>query len=96
MRDRDAIVARNVLLAAIIMLLATRRASAYVGPGAGLEFLGYFLSLLVLVVTAFSTILLWPVYAFVRWMRGGKTSPVAGERAESDVPKDQCTRVDKV
>ena len=95
MRDRDAIVARNVLLAAVIVLLATESASAYVGPGAGLEFLGYFVSLLVLVVTAFSTMLLWPVYAFVRWMRGGKTSPVADERAESDVPKDQSTKVEK-
>jgi hypothetical protein len=92
---RDGIVARNVVLAAVVVLLATGRGSAYVGPGAGLEFVGYFLSLLALAVTAFSTMLLWPVYTFVRWMRGGKTNPVAGEPAESDVPKDQSTNVDK-
>jgi hypothetical protein len=45
---------------------------AYIGPGAGLEQVGYALTLLLFGITASSAVLLWPFYALLRWLRGGK------------------------
>jgi hypothetical protein len=55
---------------------------AYVGPGAGLEFVGYFMSLLVWAGVAFSAVLLWPFYALLRRLRGDRrAAPPAQEAA---------------
>jgi uncharacterized membrane protein YccC len=44
---------------------------AYVGPGADVTFIGTAMTLLAWVLAAFSAVLLWPVYALLRWMRRG-------------------------
>lgn len=62
----------KLLLALPLLLLWTGTASAYIGPGAGLELVAYSLGLLAWIVTMFSAILLWPIYAFLRWLRGSK------------------------
>jgi len=49
-------------------------AQAYVGPGSGVEFIGYFMTLLAWVFAAFSTMLLWPLYSLIRRFRGKKSS----------------------
>jgi hypothetical protein len=53
-------------------LLAADPALAYVGPGAGLEFVGYFMALLATVGAAFLSMLLYPIYKMVRFLRGLK------------------------
>jgi hypothetical protein len=53
---------------------------AYIGPGAGLDLVGYTMALLAFGVTALSAVLLWPVYAFLRWLRG---------KPRADLPTDQ-------
>jgi hypothetical protein len=48
---------------------------AYIGPGGGMEFFGYAAALVAMVVTAFLSVLLWPVYKLRSWWRGNKTPP---------------------
>lgn len=87
MHDRDPIIGWKVIVAITTLLLVTERASAYVGPGAGLEFIGYFASLLALGFAAFSTVMLWPIYAFLRWLRGGKLSQPLEDPSGSAIQK---------
>lgn len=62
-------------LALLSVLFLVNSASAYVGPGAGLELIGYTMGLVYLGFTAFSAVLLWPLYALLRRIRGrAKTS----------------------
>ena len=64
-----------VYIVAIIftLLLWTEGASAYIGPGAGMEPLaGYFVALLAWILTAFAAVLTWPIYSLIRWIRGVK------------------------
>jgi hypothetical protein len=65
----------KAVLALVTLLFLAGGAMAYVGPGAGPEFFGYFLSLLAWVGVALSALLLWPVYALIRRFRGGPKSP---------------------
>jgi hypothetical protein len=76
--------AGQVLLAVVVLLLLAGNASAYVGPGAGLDLVGYSFGLLMWMTTAFSAVLLWPVYALLRRLRGGKgrTAPAVGNVSE--------------
>jgi hypothetical protein len=76
--DRNVVSIRKGLLALSVLLLAATPALAYVGPGAGLELVGYFMSLAVWVGIALSAFLLWPFYALVRLIRGGK-APVKNQ-----------------
>jgi hypothetical protein len=79
------------VLALSAWLLLAGSAGAYVGPGAGLDFLPYVWGLAAWVLTAFSAVLLWPVYAFLRRLRGGAKKPAAAPPAD-----DQVTSDDKV
>lgn len=71
----DFALAGKTLLAAAVLLLLAGNASAYVGPGAGLDLVGYSFGLLMWMMTAFSAVLLWPAYAFLHRLRGGKGKP---------------------
>lgn len=66
-------------------LLLTRNAMAYVGPGAGMEFIGYAMSLAAMIGIAFFSIIMWPFYAFMRWIRGPKV-PVKTEQPTNTTP----------
>lgn len=72
MFGRNLFSAGKILLALSVLLLGAGEAMAYVGPGTGLEFIPYFMSLLVWAGVAFSAVLLWPFYALVRRIRGTK------------------------
>jgi hypothetical protein len=60
------------LLALSVLLLAADPALAYAGPGVDVSLIGYAMTLLAWVVAAFSAVLLWPVYALLRKIRGRK------------------------
>jgi hypothetical protein len=75
MRDRDPILIVKFLLAVVVLMLACSPALAYIGPGPGLEFVGYFSSLAAMLMVAFSTMLLWPFRALLRWLRGSEDDP---------------------
>jgi hypothetical protein len=87
MRDRDEFAAWKAVLALVVTLLLTQRAPAYIGPGAGLEFIGYFSSMIALVLAAFSTVLLWPVYSMIRWLRGFRSNQAQSDPSGSAIQK---------
>lgn len=81
MPDRSFSSFGKFLWALALVLLGANSAMAYVGPGADLAFVSYALTLLAWIMAAFSAVLLWPVYALLRRIRGGKnksttTSPL--------------------
>jgi hypothetical protein len=65
-------------------LLLANNALAYIGPGSGMEFIGYAMSLLAMVGIAFFSILMWPFYTLLRWVKGSKSTPAA-ESAPANV-----------
>jgi hypothetical protein len=57
-----------VAIALLAVLLLAGDALAYAGPVPGPEFFGYFLSLLSLLGVIVSSVLIWPIRAFLaRW-----------------------------
>ncbi len=84
MLDRERATVVRVLLALSFLLLAATPALAYGGPGAGVEFIGYFLALLAWLGMCFSAIFLWPLRALLRKIRGRKNPTTS----ESPPPQD--------
>jgi hypothetical protein len=68
----DVPLACGTLAALSAVLFRADSVVAYVGPGAGLELVGYALTLAMYGLTALSAVLLWPVYVLLRRIRGGK------------------------
>jgi hypothetical protein len=80
MRDRDWVFsACKAALAVAAVLLLAGDACAYVVPGP--EFFGQFMTLIVWALIAFSSVLLWPVYALRKRLQTRRASAGAGERA---------------
>jgi hypothetical protein len=75
-----------MLFALIVLLVLANNALAYIGPGAGLEQVGYAMSLLAVVGVAFSAVLLWPFYALLRLFRRPKNQPQAPAVAATTSP----------
>jgi hypothetical protein len=78
-----------VLWAVVVSLALATPAFAYIGPGAGMEFLGYAMALVAMVAAALFSVLSWPFYAVMRWIRGTKApapaepTPAAPPQAET-------------
>ena len=83
MPGRNLSTVRNVLFALAVLLLEADRALAYVGPGEDVSFIGYAMTLLWLVLAAFSALLLWPVYAVLRAIRRRKNGPTTTSSVEA-------------
>ena len=81
MPDRNGLLAAKVVLALLVLCLLASPAAAYVGPGPGLELVGYSVGLLGFLVAALSATVLYPFYAFLRWLRGLRGSAKAAPRA---------------
>ena len=62
----------KALLALTVLLLGADPALAYAGPGVDVSLIGYAMTLLAWVLAMFSAVLLWPVYALLRKLRGRK------------------------
>jgi hypothetical protein len=62
---------------------------AYVGPGADVAFISYALTLLWWALAAFLSVLLWPAYALVRWVRRRKTKPAPTSSSEPAPEEDR-------
>src|SRR5262249_44915194 len=61
-----------VLLTVLATLMLSNNAMAYVGPGGGMEFFGYALSLIAMLGAAFLSVVLWPFHKVMGWLRGSK------------------------
>lgn len=77
---------RMAWILSLMLLLAAGTAHAYIGPGAGISFLGSFFAAIVAVFAAIFAILLWPIRYMIRRfrrLRAGKETtaeqPAVGE-----------------
>jgi predicted AlkP superfamily phosphohydrolase/phosphomutase len=61
------------LLTIFLVFTSPTAASGYIGPGAGFAVLSSFLAVFVTVAVAFLSLLLWPLRALLRRLRGQKT-----------------------
>jgi hypothetical protein len=84
--DRKRFAAWKILLTLAMLLLWENRAMAYVGPGAGLELIPYFLGLLLMVGSALVAFLLYPIHALIRYVRGKKAPQAVTEQTTSNQP----------
>jgi hypothetical protein len=72
------------------LLLFAGNAAAYVGPGAGMELVGYAMSLLAWIVVAFCSVLLWPIYSLWRRFRKPKELTDGSQPMVDSEPKESC------
>ena len=75
-----------VLLVVAVTLVAAGNAQAYIGPGAGMEFITYAMGLIAMVGVAFISILMWPIYTLLRWIRGSKTPAATAPEIPAPAP----------
>src|SRR5947209_6749653 len=61
---------RKTVLTLMALLLLTGQVHAYAGPVAGPETVGYLMSVLAWLSVACSSLILWPIHAFWRRLRG--------------------------
>lgn len=67
-------------------------AAAYIGPGAGISFVGSLFTWIIGILIALFAILFWPIRALLRRARGGKSRPaVDGENTSApERPSDRA------
>lgn len=58
---------------------AAMPAASYIGPGAGISFVGSLFTWLIGILIALFAILFWPIRALIRRARGGKGKPDGGD-----------------
>jgi hypothetical protein len=79
--------AGKVVLAFAALLLGAGSAMAYVGPGVDVSLISQFMTLLWLAGAAGLAVLMWPVYALLRWLRGRRSETSVERRlADADEP----------
>lgn len=59
-------------------------AAAYIGPGAGISFVGSLFTWIIGILVALFAILFWPIRALLRRARGGKAKGQAEESASQE------------
>lgn len=75
------------ILVVLALLIVSASAEAYIGPGAGLSFLGSLWAVLVGIVLALVAILSWPIRLLWRRLRGTRAAPTAV--AKEDVSENE-------
>jgi hypothetical protein len=90
MFDRNPFTVWKGALALLALLLLAGSARAYVGPGAGLELVGYAMSLAAWVGVAFSALFLYPLYSLIRRLRGYRVRPMAPAVVSRPVAAETC------
>jgi hypothetical protein len=82
----------RIVLALSVLLLAADSVMAYIGPGVDVSLIGQFMALLWLAVAAASAVLMYPIYAILRRIRGRRGSPTpVPEPDKSAAPPLQTT-----
>src|SRR5204862_520520 len=85
MCDRGNFLCCKALFALLTFFLLAGDAAAYVVPGVGPDFFAQFVGLIMWLGVAFSSLLLWPVYAVLRRFRG---------RGRGEIPACEPVRAD--
>lgn len=66
----------RTLSAALVLVLISRPALAYIGPGAGLGAIGAALGLLAAIVMAVGVVLFWPIRRLMRRLKSTRPASV--------------------
>jgi hypothetical protein len=90
MSVRNRFLTIQILWVVFVILFGVTEVSAYAGPGPGLELFSVFASLVAWVVIAVGTVLLWPFYTLMRWIRG-TSKPNASRAAPETAPSQAET-----
>jgi hypothetical protein len=69
------------LIVGVVLVCADLPAQAYIGPGAGIAFVGSLLTGLLVLLLSLCAILVWPVRALLRWLKSRRNG--AAERKEN-------------
>jgi hypothetical protein len=86
-RNRFAIAMLATIAAALVI---SNNAMAYIGPGSGLEFIGYGLGLVIMLGAAFLSAIMWPVYVVWHKVRGKKPQASADQPAAPTAPVESA------
>lgn len=91
--SRKRFTAATLVALTILVALEPATAHAYVGPSAGVSFLGAALGVAVAMFSALGVILFWPIRVLVRKLRGIRTvsSTTALPAPEPDAPQREGT-----
>lgn len=71
------------LILAVLFLILSAPALAYIGPGAGVSFLGSIWALLAGVVLAIGAILFWPIRYMIRRAKRSRTDSTSSNNPQS-------------
>jgi len=86
----DLVSVSGALLALSVPLPGADCVLAYVGPGADVTFISYAMMLLAWVGAAFLAVLLWPVYALLRWLGRRDNQPTTTSSLEPAAEEDRA------
>lgn len=75
MLGRNFFIFGKIVLAVSVLLLAADSVMAYVGPGVDVTLIGQFFTLIGFAVAACSAVLMYPIYAILRRIRGHRGNP---------------------
>jgi hypothetical protein len=77
------------IIVVLALLIVSTSAEAYIGPGAGLSFLGSLWAVLVGIVLALLAILSWPIRLVWRRLRGTPTATSATTKEDASDPESR-------
>jgi len=77
----------NYLKITFLILVIPAHSFAYVGPGAGITFLGALWAVITAIVLAIGGFLVWPIRAFIRRRKLNKQDKTANNNSTKDVNK---------
>jgi hypothetical protein len=77
--------------AILTLLFLSSAAHAYVGPDADPATMSYFFSLMAWLLVAVSSLMLWPVYALIRFFRRGRAASETATAVSAVAPSEGLT-----
>ena len=77
----------NYLIITFLILATPTLSLAYVGPGAGITFLGALWAVITAIVLAIGGFLVWPIRAFIRRRKLNKQGKTVNNNSTKDINK---------
>ena len=77
----------NYLIITFLILALPTLSLAYVGPGAGITFLGALWAVITAIVLAIGGFLVWPIRAFIRRRKLNKQDKTVNNNSTKDINK---------
>ena len=87
MNNIKKIIDLNYLIITFLILATPTLSLAYVGPGAGITFLGALWAVITAIVLAIGGFLVWPIRAFIRRRKLNKQDKTVNNNSTKDINK---------